>query len=41
MGFALGNNQMISALDTNDGVKVTSIPDGSPTGEPLSVRRLN
>jgi cell wall-associated NlpC family hydrolase len=40
MGIWLGNGQMISALDTNDGVKVTSLADGSPTGEILFPKRL-
>ena len=40
MGIALGNGQMISALDTNDGVKVTTIAGGSPTGEVLFCKRL-
>ena len=40
MGIWIGNSQMISALDTTDGVKVTSLADGSPTGEPLTCKRL-
>jgi cell wall-associated NlpC family hydrolase len=40
MGIALGGDQMISALDTRDGVKVTSIEGGSPTGEVLFCKRL-
>lgn len=40
MGIALGGDQMISALDTNDGVKVTSIEGGSPAGEVLFCKRL-
>lgn len=40
MGIALGGDQMISALDTQDGVKVTSIENGSPTGEVLFCKRL-
>jgi cell wall-associated NlpC family hydrolase len=41
IGIALGGGQMVSALDTADGVKQTDIPGGSPTGEPLTVRRVN
>lgn len=40
MGIALGGGQMISSLDTRDGVKVTSIQGGSPAGEVLFCRRL-
>jgi cell wall-associated NlpC family hydrolase len=40
MGIYIGNGNMISALDTNDGVKVTSLADGSPTGEVLFPKRL-
>ena len=40
MGIYIGNGQMISALDTKDGVKITSIPGGSPTGEVLFPKRL-
>jgi cell wall-associated NlpC family hydrolase len=40
MGIWIGNGQMVSALDTQDGVKVTSLADGSPTGEVLFPKRL-
>jgi cell wall-associated NlpC family hydrolase len=40
MGIWLGNGQMISALDTQSGVAVTSLADGSPTGEILFPKRL-
>jgi cell wall-associated NlpC family hydrolase len=40
MGISLGGTQMISALDTNDGVKITSIAGGTPTGEPVFCKRL-
>jgi len=40
MGISLGGTQMISALDTASGVKVTSIADGSPMGEVLFSKRL-
>jgi cell wall-associated NlpC family hydrolase len=40
MGFALGGGQMVSALDTNDGVKVTTIAGGTPPGEPVFCKRL-
>lgn len=42
MGIAIGGGQMISALDTKDGTKVTSIVGGAPTGEGslLTIRRI-
>jgi cell wall-associated NlpC family hydrolase len=40
MGFALGNSQMVSALDESLGTKVTSISGGSPGAELLFVRRI-
>lgn len=40
MGFAIGNGQMISALNESLGTKVTTIPGGSPGGEILFVRRI-
>jgi cell wall-associated NlpC family hydrolase len=40
MGISLGGDQMISSLDTKDGVKVTSIEGGSPAGEVLFCKRL-
>lgn len=40
MGIYIGNGQMISALDTKDGVKVTTLNGGSPTGEVPFYKRL-
>lgn len=40
MGIYIGNGQMISALDTKDGVKITDIKNGSPKAEVLFPKRL-
>ena len=40
VGIATGANQMISAYDTQLGTAITPITAG-PTGEPLSIRRIN
>lgn len=40
MGIALGNGQMISALNPGLGTKITSITGGAPGGEFLSIRRI-
>lgn len=40
IGFALGNDQMVSALGAKWGTVQTSIAGGSPTGEILFVRRI-
>jgi cell wall-associated NlpC family hydrolase len=40
MGFALGGDQMVSALNESLGTKVTSISGGSPGAEVLFVRRI-
>jgi cell wall-associated NlpC family hydrolase len=40
MGIAIGNGQMISALDEQLGTQVTSISGGAPPGELLFVRRV-
>jgi hypothetical protein len=40
MGIYLGNGQMISALNPQLGVAITTIAGGSPGPEPFSMRRL-
>jgi cell wall-associated NlpC family hydrolase len=40
MGICLGGGNMISALNSQLGTKVTTISGGSPGGEPLLIRRL-
>lgn len=40
MGIAIGNGQMISALNPSLKTIVSSIPGGAPPGELLSIRRL-
>lgn len=40
MGIYIGNGQMISALDTKDGVKITTLKGGSPLGEVMFPKRL-
>jgi peptidoglycan DL-endopeptidase CwlO len=40
MGMAIGNGNMVSALNPADGTKMTSIVDGAPFLEALVVRRL-
>lgn len=40
MGICLGGGNMISALNSQLGTKVTTISGGSPGGEPLTIRRL-
>jgi hypothetical protein len=40
MGIALASNQMISALDTEEGTRVTPIQGYGPIGAPLTYRRL-
>jgi cell wall-associated NlpC family hydrolase len=40
MGMYIGGGQMVSALDPTDGTKVTTIANGSPTGEPMFCKRL-
>lgn len=40
IGFAIAENQMISAYDTAKGTLVTAITGAGPTGEPLTIRRV-
>jgi hypothetical protein len=40
MGFVLGPNQMVSALDSSDGTLVTPIEGYGPPGAPIVYRRL-
>jgi cell wall-associated NlpC family hydrolase len=40
MGILIDSTHMISALDTKDGVKVTTIQGGAPALEKLRIRRL-
>lgn len=41
IGIAIAENQMISAYDTAKGTLVTAIDGAGPTGEPLTIRRVN
>jgi cell wall-associated NlpC family hydrolase len=41
VGFAISQDQMISAYDTQLGTAVTAIQGAGPPGEPLSIRKIN